>query len=195
MDWKAFIASIVASMAWPSVLIVLLILLREQLGSLATRIEEFTLPGGAKAKFKAQLESNRDKLEEVGSLGSLDFQKRDQPDDAYLELAKNFPEAAVSHAWKDVEEVLLQIRELLGEAHRKSHLNSVVRRLREQGLIDGATEELFLSLRQARNTAVHAHENAVITPAEAVEYREQVRALAALFRNALERLPRKKEQP
>jgi hypothetical protein len=188
VDWKAFVASIVGSMAWPTVVIVLLILLRDQLGSLATRVEEFTFPGGAKAKFKAQLESSRDKLEEVELAGTRDLQSREKPDDAYLELAKNFPEAAVSQAWKDVEEVLLQTRDRLGEAHRRSNLNSVVRRLREQGLIDGATEELYLSLRQARNTAVHATKSA-ITPAEALEFREQARALVVLLQRALGRLP------
>jgi hypothetical protein len=194
MDWLQFTSSIIASLAWPSVLVVLLILLRKQLGSLATRLEELTLPGGAKAKFKEQLESSRDKAEEV-AYESEPGQLKKEPtlDGAFLELAKRFPEAAVSQAWKEVEAVLLETRERLLGPNSRQNLNSVVRRLREQGLIDGSAEELYLNLRQARNTAVHATEKASITPGEAVEYREQVRVLVGLFRNILNRLPSRSE--
>jgi hypothetical protein len=192
LDWLQFTSSLIAALAWPSVAVVLLILLRKQLGSLATRLEELTLPGGAKAKFKEQLESSRDKAEEV-ALDTSQGQLEKQPglDDAFLELAKRFPEAAVAQAWKEIEEVLLQIRERLSTTQARSNLNSVVRRLREQHLIDGSAEELFINLRQARNTAVHVSEKASITPGEAVEYRDQVRVLVELFRNVLARLPPK----
>jgi hypothetical protein len=59
MDWKSFIASIVGSLAWPSVVVTLLILLREQIGSLAEHLQELSLPVGARASFEKQLETAR----------------------------------------------------------------------------------------------------------------------------------------
>jgi len=194
MDWLQFISSVIATLVWPSVAVVLLILLRKQLSSLATRLEELTLPGGARAKFKEQLESSRDKAEEVASESHSGYLEKEPPlDDAFLELAKKLPEAAVSEAWKEVEQMLLEIREHLLGTNSRQNLNSVVRRLREQQFIDGAAEGLYLNLRQARNTAVHATEKASITPGEAVEYRRQVRVLVELFRRVLARLPVKRD--
>jgi hypothetical protein len=51
MDWLQFIASIIGSaLAWPSVIIALLFILRKQISSLAERIEELAF-WGAKMKF------------------------------------------------------------------------------------------------------------------------------------------------
>jgi hypothetical protein len=58
MDWKAFIAAMVGSLAWPIVVFTLLIFLRKQLVGLAERLQELSL-GGAKATFEKQLETAR----------------------------------------------------------------------------------------------------------------------------------------
>lgn len=60
MDWKQFISSIIGSLAWPAVVAYLLYLLRAQLGSLAARLTELTLPGGTKALFSAELIAAKD---------------------------------------------------------------------------------------------------------------------------------------
>ncbi len=52
MDWLQFISSILVGFAWPSVLIVLMVILRKQISALAGRIEEVTLPGGVKRNLK-----------------------------------------------------------------------------------------------------------------------------------------------
>jgi len=64
MDWKAFIAAIVGSLAWPIVVLSLLITLRKQLVGLAERLQEFSL-GGAKATFEKQLETARKEAEKL----------------------------------------------------------------------------------------------------------------------------------
>jgi hypothetical protein len=45
MDWLQFIASIIGSLAWPSVIIALLFILRRQIGGLALRMEELAFAG------------------------------------------------------------------------------------------------------------------------------------------------------
>jgi hypothetical protein len=50
MDWLQFIASIIGSLAWPSVIIALLFILRRQIVSLVVRMEELAF-AGVKMKF------------------------------------------------------------------------------------------------------------------------------------------------
>lgn len=52
MNWLQFFASIIGSLAWPSVIIALLLILRKQIAGLAERVKELTLPGGIKATFE-----------------------------------------------------------------------------------------------------------------------------------------------
>jgi hypothetical protein len=56
MDWLTFITKLVDAFVWPGLVLVLLWWLRPHLGGLARRLEELTLPGGAKAKFRQELE-------------------------------------------------------------------------------------------------------------------------------------------
>lgn len=55
----ASIASVLGAWAWPAVIALLLFLLRPQLGALAQRLNELTLPGGAKASFHSELEATK----------------------------------------------------------------------------------------------------------------------------------------
>jgi hypothetical protein len=62
MDALEFIASIIGSLAWPSVVLVVLWYNRQRLASLPDWIEELTLPGGTKIKFVRALASAEAKL-------------------------------------------------------------------------------------------------------------------------------------
>jgi hypothetical protein len=186
MDWKAFIASIVGSIAWPIVVITMLIILRKHLGGLAERVEEITLPGGAKAKFLKALEEVRAERELVASdngLGSRTI----LPSDPRLELANRFPEAAVMEAYKEVEAVIIELRKRI-DLPTRTNLRSVVRGLVEKGLLDPEVQPLFESFQQARNASAHAGNANRITPGEALEYMTQARFLKSLFDGALRRL-------
>jgi hypothetical protein len=62
MDALEFIASIIGSLAWPGVVLVVLWYNRQRLASLPDWIEELTLPGGTKIKFVRALASAEAKL-------------------------------------------------------------------------------------------------------------------------------------
>ena len=67
MDWLTFSSNVVGSLAWPLVVIGLLILLRGHLAGLAERLEELSLPGGARARFAKQLDEARSRLDASSS--------------------------------------------------------------------------------------------------------------------------------
>lgn len=63
MDWLQFIATVVGHLAWPLVILVLLIMLRSHIGALAQRLEKFSL-GGASISFKDILSKNAELIKE-----------------------------------------------------------------------------------------------------------------------------------
>jgi len=109
MDWMQFTASVIGSLAWPSVVVVLLILIRKQLGGLVARIEELNLPGGTSAKFGRALEEIREKVEAARTAerppkNLMHFRTLDSG--GILTLAEDFPEAAVMEGFRLIEEVI-----------------------------------------------------------------------------------------
>jgi hypothetical protein len=187
MDWKAFLSSIVGSLAWPAVILVLFFLLRRNLPDLAERIEEITLPGGYKARFVRALEKGRIEAELAVTQAPNTSEPNLKPDDHRLELASRFPEASVLETYKEVEAILLELRTRL-DMPQRTNLRTVVRRLVERELAPKEAQALFENFQQARNAAAHAGNENRITPGEAIEYMEQGASLAGLFRNALKAL-------
>jgi hypothetical protein len=189
VDWLQFISNIVGALAWPLVAIAILVMVRKQLGPLVERIVELKLPGGAEAKFKEHLAASIEEAEKVALETELAAQPQKGPDKAFLELAKNFPAAAIIQAWKEVEALLQQVRERLPGMQSRHKFDSVVRRLVDQKLIDSSSEKLYQVLRQARNSAVHANEAASISQGEVLEYRDRVSVLLGLLQRVLDQLP------
>src|SRR5260370_41157922 len=62
MDWLQFTAAIVGYLAWPTVIIVLFVILRKHMGALADRMLEFSF-GGAKILFDKALEKGAEIIE------------------------------------------------------------------------------------------------------------------------------------
>ena len=184
MDWKAFIASIFGSLAWPFVVITLLVLLRKHLPGLAKRIEEITLPGGVKAKFDKALDEGRIESELVPAESWPVDRKVTIQDERHLELAKQFPEAAVMEAYKVVEKLLLQLRSRL-DLPSRTNLRGVVSHLVERGVLTREVQPLFESFQQARNASAHVGDANKITPGEAIAYMEQAELLATVFEGIL----------
>jgi hypothetical protein len=63
MDWLQFIAAVVGHLAWPSVILVLFVMLRKHMGALAGRLLEFSF-GGAKITFDKILQRGAEIIEQ-----------------------------------------------------------------------------------------------------------------------------------
>ena len=197
MDWLTFttnvltfISSLVASLAWPAVAIILLILLRPQLASLARRLEKLTLPGGASAEFSKQLDEARKATEEIkeadsSAAASPPSPTLTEPDDPYLELANKFPEAAIMQSYKEIEAALASFREAFPKLPRTDV--QLMHELTRSQLIDPEIMPLFHRVRNLRNAAVHAGGEA-ITRGEALEYRSICQFLLTRIKEAMDRL-------
>jgi hypothetical protein len=185
MDWLQFISSILVGFAWPSVLIVLMVILRKQLSALAGRIEEVTLPGGAKAKFEKAIGEAREKAEKIEPAARDTSTAETQPQDSFLYLANNFPEAAIMESFREVERTLWEMVPFLGLPTKGRSPPYVIEEMQRKGYIDDNTANLFHKLREARNLAAHAGNANRVGPGDALEFREQARTLNELLRRVL----------
>lgn len=185
MDWKQFISSVVGSVAWPVVVIGLLVVLRNHLSSLAERLEELTLPGGAKAKFDRHLDAARTESEKIVVPDVAETENASALSDE-AQLASKFPEAAVSEAFRRLEVIVQLIKLHMPMLPVRATSLSIVQTLLDLNEINESEYELYKSLREARNSAVHARTR--LTPGEAFEYQQRADIMAKVLRRVAKEL-------
>jgi hypothetical protein len=192
MDWLEFISSIVGSLVWPGVVLLVLWFNRHRLASLLDFIDELTLPGGAKIKFVKALSKATALLPEDAQAQEESIARPDP----VLELAHRCPEAAVVESFIEIVETLGGMVRLLPLPTKGRDPLSVLRELQRLGYINAKTVNLFENLSDAYTAAVRAG-YVRLSPEEALRYHEASRALSTQLREVLPRLefdnPRKKE--
>ncbi|WP_233022340.1 DUF4145 domain-containing protein [Rhodopseudomonas boonkerdii] len=192
MDWLQFISSIVASVAWPIAATAIVLNFKSELKRLLLLIKKVGA-GSVSVEISDQVEQVR----QAGEAVKLD-QREDVPevalDPGLINLAKNFPEAAVLQSFKSLEAVILRIRQRLPDDKPHRNLNEVLKALADDNQISQSAITLFQRLRQARNTAAHGEESGKLTPGEAIELINQITNLQELLEAVLEKLPRKSQR-
>jgi hypothetical protein len=187
MDTLTFVSSLVGSLVWPVVVIVLLVLLRPRLEGLADRLQELSLPGGTKAKFEKRLDAARRESEKV-SAGGRSAKRKSGSDksllnDPYVALATSHPDLAILESFKEVEHVIMEFWDKVPGV--KKVWMDALQPLVSEGLLSAPDIDLFHHVRILRNLATHAGEKR-ITTAEAIEYRSLCQTLSTRFREAFE---------
>jgi hypothetical protein len=190
MDWNTFISSIISALAWPIVVGVLIYYLRSELPSMVRRLKRASIAGG-KLDFTEALEQGRKEVELVAS-DRPELIRGVRVDAKRLELAQRFPEVAVIESFKDIEDKLLELRDVFGIAPR-SNLRTVLHNLVERGLVDPEVEPLFLFLQRARNTSAHASRERSVTPGEAMDYMDQANFVVRILEQVAEATPAKQK--
>jgi hypothetical protein len=193
MDWLTFISQMAAALAWPTVVVVLLFLLRPYFGGLAARLESLKLPGGAEAKFREELARAKVDVQALQQRtasvrtndAAPDLGEFRQKNEEYLELSRNFPEAAIMYSFQEVEQVFDEIAPRLDVP--RGHPRAVIEALQRRELIDRQLRDLYQRLSNLRNVAVHRGA-VTLTQDEALKYRDLARAAAFQLRGILERL-------
>ncbi len=109
-----------------------------------------------------------------------------QPQDSFLHLANNFPEAAIMETFREVERTLWEMVPFLGLPTKARTPPYVIEEMQRKRYIDDNTANLFHKLREARNVAAHAGYVNRLGPGDALEFREQARTLNELLRRVLE---------
>ncbi len=185
MDGLTFIASLVRSLTWPSVVVLILWYFKQPLGELLLTVSRFRYKeleidfGKEIREVKAAAESVLPPAEGAKSrvLGMAP-----KAMDRTAELARIDPAAAVLVAWRPVEVAIRRAaqRHALSLATPPSR---IMQALPQWGRVDGQTYEIFEELRRLRNQAAH-EDGADITESEALEFSDLAVRLAAKIEEA-----------
>jgi hypothetical protein len=175
MDWLTFVASIIGSLAWPSVVVFLVLLLRHQLRRLILRVLSLKW-GGVEVSFKEILEEAREVVEGIREKAPPKLAPPQPQDDALMLLLRTNPSGAVLDAYRLIEQVIDENADKL--PHRRT-TTKYMRLLKHKGLLELDSYILFDKLRLVRNAIAHGH--STISQDEASDYVEQARFLRNLL--------------
>ena len=202
MDGLSFLSSVIKSLAWPAVVLVLSFMLRKRIGPalerLFDRATKIKGPGGFEADFARDLIEAREKSEELEIEAAASEPPNDQqlgrlfppiaPDDRYIALAKLSPEAAILESFKEVERVLIENQSAVYGpttastlSGRRLSLTQIARDLHSAGAIPSEVLDQFRRVRELRNLAAHPTGNSDLSIAAAIEYRNLCQSLIGAF--------------
>jgi hypothetical protein len=187
MDWLQFSAAIVGHVAWPAVIIVLFVILRKHMGTLADRLLEFSF-GGAKITFDKILEKNAEIIEQASPQPTVQSDEPElkkvrpgytinlsRPKGSTRKRWHNSPLSLVISGLEAVDNLLFEIGDKIG-VDAATPL-SVMYTLVASKLVGQQISDFYENLRDARNLISHAQ--TVPDEREALEYVRQADFLLA----------------
>jgi hypothetical protein len=190
MDWKQFFASLVGSLAWPLAAVTIVYVFKDQFRLLIGHIKRIGA-GGVNVELSEKVEEAVVAGEVVQVEKGLIAPDVIGLDPTLLQLAKSFPEAALIQSFKELEYLILQIRERMPDARPSRNLYEVLKALEKQQFIPQSAIALFQSLREARNAAAHGKGEEALSSSEALDLIRQIKLLQEVLRQALDQLPKK----
>ncbi|MDX1810026.1 MAG: hypothetical protein R3331_10835 [Sulfurospirillaceae bacterium] len=182
MEIMKFIETIVASIAWPFSIIIIVWLLKKDLGQLLSRIKrikhkdsEIELQQGIEDAAKQADKNNLPRLE------NKDKQER------IYRLAMDSPRGAILDAWLEVEETLNSYCKRKGiNEHIKSPMQliqSIYMHDLDYNYIGKGLFDMLYKLKNLRNEAVHISDHEISTKT-AIEYAKLAKRVIAKFEEA-----------
>lgn len=163
MDWLTFISKIIDSLAWPTAILVLLVLLRKELPLIFKYIKKLKYKD-LEMEFRQTLreveKETKEAIPEVEKTVSISGQTQEQILDRLGSIAELAPRSAILEAWLQVETAAVHILRSKKVGSVKSMPGPL--RLRDylikNEVLDSRQGEIFNSLRILRNDAVHVAE-------------------------------------
>lgn len=174
MGWKEFFASVIGSLAWPTIVLLLVIIIlgnfRRQIRTLISRVKSIQ-GGGVEATFGEDLEAVRDTTDAlIADAKASDYTEAEQ-------LGTD-PLATIIRSWLSLEatiDALYRAAIDISEQKRVS-ARTQLSKLLERELIPSAVFHTVLRLQHLRNTVVHGEH--LPTAPEAESYADSVSDMA-----------------
>jgi hypothetical protein len=178
MDWFQFTASVISSLAWPAVVLAVVILLRRPLAGLLPLLRRFKYKD-LEVEFDREVRELRDEAAVALRPLSAAAPPKLPEQGSLLQLASVAPRAAVVEAWLLVESAARRAIEVRGvgrETEQPVSGPQLTRALMQTEALDNAARAVFDRLRMLRNQAGHSPHFA-IGEESAREYAELALAL------------------
>ena len=161
MDWKQFFAAVIGHLVWPTVAVIFLVMCRRQIASLAERLSELSY-GGATLTFERKLALGATLIERAPEKPAV------EADDKSSWQRTDAVDRVISY-YEQVRGILFAIADKAG--YDVADPRSVMYSLVHKGIVSKEIDELYGTIRDARNIVVHAG----VLPSEpqALEYARQ----------------------
>lgn len=168
MNWLAFWASVIGSLAWPATIVVVVLIFRKQLLAAAPWLRELEV-GNVKMKFAEELAKAANAAE---AMQPPNAPAPHPVADRDLMLAEHAPIGLVLQSWMTIDQALADAANRHGlstsSSLRTAPAHRVIADLEERRLITPATTQTLRYLRDLRNQV--AHRRGVIDTDQALEY-------------------------
>ncbi|MGV8911224.1 MAG: hypothetical protein ACOH14_01290 [Rhodoglobus sp.] len=165
MGWKEFFASLVGSIAWPTVILVLGIIFRTQLVEVLQRLRGLKV-SGAEATFASGLDRVETQVENFQATEDEDVVQQAREDAQSEEgnatnpnRADLDPSGTVLQAWEHLVNAVKELRRsTAGRGRPSNNIRIVLSQLRDDGVVNDLYVESVLGLQGLRNRVAHAEE-------------------------------------
>jgi hypothetical protein len=153
MDALTFVASLVGSLAWPVVVLVLVLAFREPIGRMVERLPKRLKAGPVEVEWPEVATEARVALamspeaRALAPQGSLT--------ERFAKMAADEPSAAILSAWSELEKELITKLTSVGIPEPKIRGAALARLARERDVISDATLEAIEGLAVLRNLSAH----------------------------------------
>jgi hypothetical protein len=179
-----FLEKIIGHITWPVFIFATLLLLRTHMRSILLTLKTLKLPGGVEIEMRERLDEIREDAASAGVIlvpsSSIDEGGR------AIQLAQEFPQAAIMDAWIELERILRDlVAPYAGGVNTREPIWRTLERMKKQGLlnVDEVTISILYNLRELRNEVVHAKKESV-TPGEALEFVDLAQAVGKRLEEA-----------
>ena len=169
MDWLQFISAIIGHVAWPIVILVVIVSVRRHLGSLAERILELSF-GGATVKFDKLLSKGAEIIEHapVSQQSELPLPpptKTDKPVFPPRSGQERTGASSLLVSFDTVETILDRIGKAMNSKERGL---SLIGALIEREVVPEDISELYTTLKAARDAVVHGERHTIKSSSERI---------------------------
>jgi hypothetical protein len=180
VDWKQFVSSVVASLAWPIAVVWILLKFKSEVAAILPGLKTLKLPGGVEAEFTEALPKVATAVEEDASTlpdaaSGIDFEVNgtiDESDRASVRTdviesvsdsiaLKAKPTGVVMESWKDLEATLHTIaRRMESRMDKPSRLitSHIVLDLHNANFLSDDESRSLRTMLNLRNHAAHSSE-------------------------------------
>jgi hypothetical protein len=185
MDWLTFFSTIIGSIIWPVVIIILVIILKKPISDLIPLLKKLKYKD-FEAEFSKDVAELRHIVKrEIPQPLPLPAGSTDQTVEKLTQLADLSPRSVVLESWRDVESSAFdatQRKELKITTTLHPSPVAIGRALADAEIINENTLEIFNMLRNMRNKAVHADDFSMDKD-DALEYADMANKISIFLRS------------
>lgn len=185
MAWLEFFASVVSSLAWPTVAVVGIIIFKKPIEGAIPRLQKLKYKE-LEAEFDRELNKIEQDAKDAGLETIEDAEVVQDLADHLKQIAKISPNAAIVEAFREIERAAKNLLKLKGHEpdYKVAAPYRLIERVLEKTSTLGAREvKVFRDLRQLRNKITHAEYEA--TESQAIEYIELTGQLISKMEEAV----------